>query len=181
MHSTAKNIDQDEYYKVNPYMSDERLKKVFIIEDNEMHSMMMDYILSKENSFNIFRFKSGEECIKKLNLRPDIIILDYGLPGIDGLETFKQIKEYNSKIPVVVITENSNNGIAKEFKDNGAYEYIVKDPNSFLKLSQVIESILVRLSEREYMISSRNTALLVGGFVFLILLSSLVSYLVLKH
>ena len=81
-------------------------RRVFIVEDNDMHSMMMDYLLSKENSFQIIRFKSGEECLQKLYVHPDIIILDYGLPGMNGMQTFEQIKKYDSNIPVVVVTES---------------------------------------------------------------------------
>ena len=162
-------------------MVDERLKKVFIIEDNEMHSMMMDYILSKENSFNIFRFKSGEECIKKLSLKPDIIILDYGLPGINGLETFTQIRESNPNVPVVIISENRNETLVKEFRDKGVYEYIVKEPNSFHRLNSVIESILIGLSEKEYAANGRTTMIVVGSFVLLVIISGIISYLLLKH
>jgi DNA-binding NtrC family response regulator len=163
------------------YMKEEKLKKVFIIEDNEMHSMMMDYLLTRENSFSIFRFKSGEECLRKLNLRPDIIILDYGLPGINGLETFTLIKNHDPKIPVVVITESRNTQLAQKFLDKGAYDYIVKEPNSFLKLNKVVESLLNTLAEREYLAGNRMTLMLVTGFILLIVLSSIISYLALKH
>lgn len=163
------------------YMKEERLKRVFIIEDNEMHSMMMDYLLTRENSFSIFRFKSGEECIRKLNLRPDIIILDYGLPGMNELETFAQIKKYNPKIPVVIVTENRNEELAQQFKNEGAYEYILKEPNAFHKLNSVVENILNNLSEKEYIAGNRATMMLVAGFIILIILSSIISYLSLKH
>jgi DNA-binding NarL/FixJ family response regulator len=164
-----------------PYMNTSRGKRVFIVEDNEMHSMMMDYLISKENPFQIFRFKSGEECINKLKMNPDIIILDYGLPGINGMETFQQIKKYNSAIPVVVVTENSNVHLAQQFLNAGAYEYILKENNAFYKLNSVINSLLKSISEKEYKTRNNITLMLVGGFILTIILASILSYVFIRH
>jgi len=158
-----------------------RGKRVFIVEDNEMHSMMIDYLLSKENPFQIFRFKSGEECLKKLKMNPDIIILDYGLPGINGMETYEQIKKYNSEIPVVVITENKSAHLAQQFLNAGVYEYILKENNAFFRLNGVIDSILKSCSEKEYQSRNRLTLALVWGFIIVIVLASILSFLFTNH
>jgi DNA-binding NtrC family response regulator len=181
MRNIAENINTDSLTTFNDQVLDERIKKIFIIEDNEMHSMMMDYMLSKDNSLNIFRFKTGEECIKKLNLNPDIIILDYELPGINGMETYAQIKRINPKIPVVVISENRNMNLADQFKKEGVYEYIFKEPNSFYKLNAVVDSLLSLLAQKERTSGVRLTAFIVGGFIIIVALSSLISYLLLRH
>jgi DNA-binding NtrC family response regulator len=178
----AKDMGTPELSKPYPtHINDEKIKRVFIIEDNEMHSMMMDYLLSKENNFNIFRFSTGEECISKLNLRPDIIILDYSLPGINGMETFTQIKAIEPEIPIIVITENRNAKIAQQFKDKGAYKYIVKDTNSFHQLNSVVESILIHLSEKENAASNHTSIIVLGGFILLVIISGIISYLLMKH
>jgi CheY-like chemotaxis protein len=156
-------------------------RKVFIVEDNEMHSMMMDYLLSKENPFQIFRFKSGEECLQRLSVHPDIIILDYGLPGMNGMETFEKIKKYDSRIPVVVVTENRNLQVAEQFLNAGAYDYVLKEQNAFNKLNGIIDRVFQAIAKKEYDNRDRITLLMVGGFILLIILSSIISYLALKH
>jgi DNA-binding NarL/FixJ family response regulator len=158
-----------------------RGKRVFIVEDNEMHSMMIDYLISKENQFQIFKFKSGEECLKKLKMNPDIVILDYGLPGMNGMETFSAIKKYNSGIPVVVITENRNAHLAQEFLNAGVYEYILKENNAFFRLNSVLNSLLRSISEKEYKTQNNITLMLVGGFLMVIVIASVLSYLFIKH
>jgi len=112
---------------------------VFIVEDNEMYSMMLDYILSKESTHRFMRFNSGEKCIENLHLEPDIILLDYGLPGMDGLETISKIKEYNAEIPVIIITANKNEAITKRLLDAGAYDYILKENNDIVPL--IVETV----------------------------------------
>ena len=74
-------------------MLEEKHKHIFIVDDNEMYSTMLSYTLSKDNIYKFVSFKSGEECIKNLYLNPEIIILDYGLLGMDGYDTLLKIKK----------------------------------------------------------------------------------------
>jgi DNA-binding response OmpR family regulator len=107
---------------------------VFIVEDNEMYSTMLDYILSKENTHQFIRFNTGEKCVENMYLNPDVVILDYGLPGIDGLETMQNIKKFNSDTPVIILTGNRNLSIAKKLLDSGAFDYIYKEDEDVVSL-----------------------------------------------
>lgn len=107
---------------------------VFIVEDDEMYSTMLDYILGKENTHQFIRFNSGEKCIENIYLNPDVVILDYGLPGIDGLETLYNIKKYNAAIPVIILTSNKNLSVAKKLLDSGAFDYIYKSDEDVVSL-----------------------------------------------
>ncbi|MGP8215499.1 MAG: response regulator [Bacteroidia bacterium] len=149
--------------------------KVFIVEDDEMHSLMMDYMISKESMAHIKKFSSGEECIKNLNLKPDIVILDYGLPGINGMQTFLAIKKYNPDIPVIVITGNKDKQIALKFMIAGVYDYIQKDEGAFEQLSKVINSILVIMAQKEAKLERRqNTIFTLGVLIFLTIITIIV-------
>jgi DNA-binding NtrC family response regulator len=114
-------------------MKDSKLL-VFIVEDNEMYSTMLDYILSKENTHQFIRFNTGEKCMENIYLNPDVIILDYGLPGVDGLETLLNIKKYDVHIPVIILTGNRNLSVAKKLLDSGAFDYINKDDDDVVSL-----------------------------------------------
>src|ERR1700722_129487 len=116
--------------------------RVFIVEDNDMDSLMMDYLLSKETMTNIKKFRSGEECIENLGLKPDVVILDYSLPGINGMQTLMQIKKYDPEIPVIVITGNKDEEVAQGFLDAGVYDYIQKKENAFEQVSKITDGIL---------------------------------------
>ncbi|MDQ3046191.1 MAG: response regulator [Bacteroidota bacterium] len=119
---------------------------VFIVEDNEMYSMMLDYILTKESTHRFMRFNTGEKCVENLHLEPDIILLDYGLPGMDGLETIGKIKEYSSDIPVIIITANKNAAITQRLLDAGAYDYILKENDDIVPLIvETVENALKKL------------------------------------
>jgi DNA-binding NarL/FixJ family response regulator len=117
-------------------------KHIFIVEDNEIYSMMLDYILSKDNMYQFVSFKSGEECIENLYLNPDIIILDYGLPGMNGYDTLLEIKKQNPKIHVVVLSTNKDKKLAADFIKAGADDYVLKQGHGEAQIIEKIENIL---------------------------------------
>ncbi len=155
--------------------------RVFIVEDNDMHSLMMDYLLSKETMANIKKFKSGEECIENLNLKPDVVILDYGLPGINGIQTLMQIKKHDPEIPVIVITGNTDEEVAQNFLDAGVYDYIQKEENAFEQVSKVTDSILNIMAQKEAKVEYRQSIVFGWGILILATLISIISWVLLRH
>ncbi len=123
-------------------MSVRKHNLVFIVEDNEMYSMMLDYKLSGEVPAHFNSFRTGEECIRHLDLRPALVILDYDLPGMDGLETLGRIKTLNSDVPVVVFSSETRPGFVKRFLDAGAYDFLVKEKDTVRQLSEIIHKVL---------------------------------------
>src|SRR6266496_651041 len=83
-------------------------KHIFIVDDNEIYAMMLDYFLSRDSVYHFVSFNSGEECIKNLYLDPDVIILDYGLPGMNGYFTLLEIKKRSPHVHVLILTANKD-------------------------------------------------------------------------
>jgi DNA-binding NtrC family response regulator len=155
--------------------------RVFIVEDNEMDSLMMDYLLSQETIAHISKFSSGEECLKHMEMQPDVVILDYGLPGINGVQTLLEIKKLNPDLPVIVITGNKDRHIAQKFLDAGVYDYIEKEDDAFDQVSRVTDSILniiARKKDKEGHKANVTFALLVSLFV---VVACIATYFLLKH
>ncbi len=65
---------------------------IFIVEDSDMYALLLERKLGIIDQIKFQRFTNGEECIKNLYHNPDLIILDYNLIGINGLETLKLIR-----------------------------------------------------------------------------------------
>lgn len=117
-------------------------KQIFLVEDNEIYSMMLDYILSKDSIYKFVNFRSGEDCIENLYLHPDIIILDYGLPGINGYDTLMEIKKHNPHIHVVILTSHEDQQIKEKLLAAGADDYVLKQGLIAAQVITKIESIL---------------------------------------
>jgi DNA-binding NarL/FixJ family response regulator len=121
-----------------------RPKHIFIVEDNEIYAMMLDYILSKDSIYQFVSFKSGEECVENLYLNPDVIILDYGLPGMNGYETLLEIKKKNPNIHVVMLSNNDDRKLMKKLLQAGADDYVLKQGHGENQIIEKIEDILSR-------------------------------------
>ncbi len=104
--------------------------KVLIIEDSETDAGIMRDLLQKEDIL-VDIATSGEEGLKKaLDMVPDLILLDLGLPGISGFDVCSRIKKEPrlSATPVVVLSVQDNlEDITKAFS-LGADDYIIKLP-----------------------------------------------------
>lgn len=114
---------------------------IYIVEDNDLYAMILDHNLKDAFLFNSTTFASGEDCINNLNNNPDLVILDYHLKGMNGLETLKQIKKMRPTLPVIIISSQTDLQIALDLMSQGADDYIEKNNNPIQKLVAAIEKI----------------------------------------
>ena len=82
------------------------MKQLAIIDDDPEILKLLDQYLTK-NSFEVEAFTDGESFLKEGESKYSLIILDIGLPGIDGLEVCKRVRQ-NSNIPIIMLTAASD-------------------------------------------------------------------------
>ncbi|MFH0925792.1 MAG: sigma-54 dependent transcriptional regulator, partial [bacterium] len=100
--------------------------KILVIDDEPDIGWIFSKILS-ENGYQVHIAKTGEEGITKIREKsPGLVFLDMKLPGIDGLETLKNIKEIDKNIVVIMITGYESVEDAVGTMKLGAYDYITK-------------------------------------------------------
>ena len=103
--------------------------KILIVEDNAIN---LDLITAMLEPFDldIFTAEDGYEALKKTNENHDIslILLDIGLPGIDGIEVFKRLKcnEAYKDIPVIAVTAHAMAGNKEHLMSLGFDDFIAK-------------------------------------------------------
>ncbi len=114
--------------------------RVLIVEDHDMARMGLSVILSKNSDIEIADMSAdGEEGVEKaLKLKPDVVIMDIGLPTIDGIEATRKIKNSNPDIKVLMYTSREEeDDIFDSFKA-GADGYITKGATSEQTVAAVI-------------------------------------------
>lgn len=87
-------------------------------------------------------FTNGNDCINNLDKNPDIVILDYEMKGIDGIETLKRIKEYNSHIKVIMCSNQEDINIAIRSVKLGAVNYVRKNELAYNKIKIIMKKLL---------------------------------------
>lgn len=104
-------------------------EKILVVEDNEKNRKLIRVIL-KSKGYELIEADDAEKALELLNnnLRPDLILMDIGLPGMDGLELTRQIKqnELTKNIPVIAVTAHAMRGDEEKILAAGCDNYISK-------------------------------------------------------
>lgn len=116
--------------------------KVFLVEDDEIYSQILAHKLKLFGNFFIATFGSGEEVLEHLDPAPDIIVLDYGLPGISGLETLHEINKHNLNTKVIFLSGHEEVELIQECLEAGAYDFLVKDQDVAKKVYSTVARIM---------------------------------------
>jgi two-component system response regulator AtoC len=114
---------------------------VFVVEDDEFYSEVLEYHLSLNPDITVTKFTNAKEFRKNLDKNPDAVTLDYSLPDMSGEDVLKKIKEYNSEIPVVMVSGQEDIKTAITLLKDGAYDYIVKDEDTKDRIWNAIKNI----------------------------------------
>jgi DNA-binding response OmpR family regulator len=116
---------------------------ILILEDDHILSKEVSSFLSKHD-FECTCVYDGSLVLKQVKLTaPDLIILDINVPGINGLEVCRNIRETDSKVPILMLTAFSEVDDKVTAFNNGADDYLVK-PFHFDELLIRIKSLLRR-------------------------------------
>ncbi|MCR4344083.1 MAG: response regulator [Candidatus Scalindua sp.] len=116
---------------------------VMVVEDNEKNRKLMRVVL-KSKGYNVIEAATGEEAISALKKqKPDIILMDIQLPGIDGITLVKQIRAdtNTNDIPIIAVTAYAMKGDEQKILSCGCNDYISK-PIDTHELPNIIEQYL---------------------------------------
>jgi DNA-binding NarL/FixJ family response regulator len=114
---------------------------IFVVEDNKAYSKAIQHFLKVNNFGNIQSFSSGEECLRNLRQKPDIIIQDYNLEGISGLNVLTRTKKFLPNTEFIFLSSKQNPEIVENAIQQGAFAYILKNDAAFIEMIEKIESI----------------------------------------
>lgn len=118
-------------------MSDK--KAILVLEDEDVLSRALRIALENEG-FEVDVVSSGETAINRISESQfDFFLLDLVIPGIDGFEVLKKIRENNTKAPVFVLSNLSDDESKARAKQLGANAYFVKSETLLSEISSYIK------------------------------------------
>lgn len=116
--------------------------RILVVDDEEAILEVMRLNLSREG-YQVYTATTGEDGLTFLRDKiVDAVIVDYKMPGMNGIEFLEKIRQKRSEIPIIMVTAYGTIEMAVEAMKNGAYNYLTKPLNyeeMFLLLSQALE------------------------------------------
>jgi two-component system OmpR family response regulator len=126
--------------------------KIFLVDDDPLYLKLLENQFLENPAIQVTCFASGEACLLQLHQKPDVIVLDYFLNGSDpeaknGLAILIRIKEATPDIQVIMLSSYENVEIALNCVSNNAFNFIVKNDTTYLRLKHSIKQIFSHYSK----------------------------------
>ncbi|MBI9075474.1 MAG: response regulator [Desulfatibacillum sp.] len=121
---------------------------ILVVDDEEDFVEMFSMRLEEMGEI-VKGVHSGQECLDILaQADVDVVILDIKMPGMDGIETLREIKRRNPIVEVILLTGHGTTDTAVEGMKLGAFDYLNK-PADFRELMEKLEGARKRKAEQE--------------------------------
>jgi two-component system response regulator AtoC len=103
--------------------------KILVIDDEPIMRDSLEVAL-KTSGYDVLTARTGEEGLERFQKEdPDIVLLDHWLPGINGDEVLRRIKEGDPEVPVIIMTAQGSIEMAVSSMKMGAFDFLVKPFN----------------------------------------------------
>jgi len=127
-----------------------KIYNILAVDDDKSISTLVKSILSLEKQYEVTTVINGEACLKYIRDQlPDLILMDIQMPGIDGIETLKRVKEFDPRIPVVMMSGHGTIERAVRSMKLGAYDFITKPIDRDRLLITVKNALMTSSLKRE--------------------------------
>jgi DNA-binding response OmpR family regulator len=133
---------------------------LLLVEDDDSIGRLVKQYLEQQDSWRVVWLRSGEEAVTELRRHPvRLVVLDIGLPGIDGFEVCRRIRA-GSNVPIIMLTARDEEPDRVAGLEIGADDYVAK-PFSPRELSARIKAILRRSEQHnaDEVLSARDIVL----------------------
>jgi PAS domain S-box-containing protein len=117
--------------------------RVLLVDDDVDHAMIVRRTLEKQGGFAVTHVVDGAACLEAV--RRDaygVVLLDYSLPKMNGLEVLAKLRELGADVPVVMATGQGDERIAVQAMNAGAIDYVIKTTGYFATLPTVLNKVL---------------------------------------
>jgi excisionase family DNA binding protein len=125
------------FKNIGPVQSLTKMKSILVVDDEEV---IREYFQKVLSDYRVMAAASGEEALALLrHERPDLVLLDLRLPGIDGIQTLKKIKELDKSIIVIMLSAFGDQSTSRQATRFGAYAFLSK-PFDLTETKEILQA-----------------------------------------
>lgn len=115
--------------------------RIFVLEDDLWYSQFLAYHLSLNPDHEVRVFNSVDDFLKALHERPDVVTLDYHLPGYKGEDILSRVREESPGTYILVVSGQEDISKAVALLKQGAYDYISKNGETKERIWSIVEKV----------------------------------------
>jgi len=129
------------------------LGRILVVDDEApVREVLTEYFTTE--GYAVEGAGSGAEALTVVRGgRADLVLLDVRMPGLDGVQVLRKIREINGDVPVIMVTANEDVSLAKETLKLGAFDYVAK-PFDFDYLDRAVAAGLARVGDKAPTVSA---------------------------
>lgn len=159
-------------------MADNKVRKVFLVDDDPSHNQMLKDHLSSKLNIEITTFTTGDDVLRNLDQNPNVIVLDYNLDGQsqNGLDILKKIKSSKPEAEVVMLSGQDKIQVAVETMKNGAFDYVIKNESAFVRTQNVITNIFKGINLQDNLKAYKFSTFFLAGVIVLIIVVAIILF-----
>jgi len=119
------------------------MSKILVVDDEVKACELLKRFLEMKG-YDVIMANNGEDAIEKArNEKPDAMLLDIRMPGMEGTEVLKQIREFDKDVGIVMVTAVKEEQVGKEALKAGADEYITKPIDfNYLETTLLVDLVM---------------------------------------
>jgi len=128
---------------INPWETMDAQPKILLVDDEKEFVQTLSTRLKTRNLESSIAY-DGEQALDMIEKDvPDVIVLDLLMPGIDGIETLRRVKESHSEVEVIILTGHGSDKEKEQAEDLGAFAYLRK-PVNINELAQIMREAYMK-------------------------------------
>jgi two-component system response regulator (stage 0 sporulation protein F) len=117
--------------------------RILVVDDELNVAQLLAEHLT-EQGYEVATAHGGIEALAKIDLeKPQVILLDVRMPGMDGIEVLRRIRSFDTQVGILMISANDDVELAKQTLAMGAFDYTLK-PIDFAYLSRAVDTMMAR-------------------------------------
>jgi DNA-binding response OmpR family regulator len=114
---------------------------ICLVEDDEIYAEFLKRALGQQAGYQVTAYPSAEEALAAISQKmPDVLVVDYKLPGMSGIELYEKIKgRITEQQKVIMLSALDDGPMVLSFIQKGVRDYVIKDENVVESLRAILE------------------------------------------